>query len=96
MVMQRDAKSAADIGQPRRVDSPLRASKLDRADEWNPRHLDTICGATREEDVPVERRVVGGDELSVVDPGAQGRPELAEGGCIVHVLPAKATSLKIL
>ncbi len=30
------------------------------------------------------------DELGVVDPGTQGRPELAEGGCIVHVLPAEA------
>ena len=80
----------ADIGQPRRIDSPLRASKLDRTGEWPPRHLDPIQGATRAEDTTVERRVVCGDELGVVDPGAQGRPELAEGGCIVHVLPAEA------
>ena len=47
-------------------------------------------GATRAEDTTVEWRVVCGDELSVVDPGAQGRPELAEGGCIANILPAEA------
>ena len=61
MVTQRDTKpAAADIRQPCRIDSSLRTSKLDRTGERNPRCSDAICGATREEDVPVERRVVGG------------------------------------
>ena len=45
------------------------------------------------QDAPVERRVVGGDERRVVDPGAERRPQLGEGRRVVHVLPVQAVEV---
>ena len=51
---------------------------------------DTVRNATRVEATTVERRDVGSDKLSVADPGVQGWPEFAEGGCVADVFPAEA------
>ena len=90
MVPQWDAKLSADVRQLRRVDFPLRARKLDGAGEWSPGRPQPVPCATLMEDTLVERRVVGGDELRVVDPGEQRRPKFTEGGRVAHVLPAQA------
>ena len=55
-----------------------------------PRHPDTLRNATRAQDATVKRRVVGSDELSVVDPGLQDGPEFAEGRRGAHILPSEA------
>ena len=90
VMTQRDTQAAADIRQPCRIDSPLRTSKLDRTGERYPWCSDAICGATREENTPVERRVVSSDEFSFVEPGVQGRPEFTEGRRAAHIFPVEA------
>ena len=47
--------------------------------ERRPWQAQPVPGATGMQNVPVERRVVGGDERRVVDPGAERRPQLGEG-----------------
>ena len=90
VVTQRDTQVTADIRQPCRIDSPLRTSKLDCTGERHPWCPDAICGATREENTPIERRVVSSDELSTIDPGVQGRPEFTKGSRAAHIFPVEA------
>ena len=90
MVTQWDTKATANIGQPCRVDAPLGARKLDRTGERQFRCPDPRHGAARVKHAPVERGIVRRDEFRVVDPGQQGRPEFAKGGCGADVLPAEA------
>ena len=89
MVAQWDSKPPADIGQPGRVDAPLRARKPDRTGERQSRHTNSVPGATRLEHAPVKTRVVSRDELRLVEPGEQGGPEFAKGGCVADVFPAE-------
>ena len=90
MVTQRNAKPPTDVWQLRRVDSPLLASELDGAGKWRLRRAQPVPCTAREKDAPVERRVVSGQELCVLDPGAQRWPEILEGGRVTHVLPTHA------
>ena len=69
-VTEQNTKLSADVWQRRRVNSPLCASKLDGTSERCPRRTQPVSRATREEDTPIERRVVGGQEFHVVDPRA--------------------------
>ena len=70
VVMEQNTKLSADVWQRRRVNSPLCASKLDGTSERCSRRTQPVSRATREEDTPIERRVVGGQEFHVVDPPA--------------------------
>ena len=90
MVTQRNAKPPTDVWQLRRVDSPLLASELDGAGKRRPRRAQPVPCTAREKDAPVERRVVSGQELCVLDPRAQRWPEILEGGRVTHVLPTQA------
>ena len=66
---------AADVWQRRRVNSPLCASKLDGTSERCPRRTQPVSRVTREEDTPIERRVVV--------PSRRGTPRRAQCGCQV-------------
>ena len=70
VVTEQNTKLPADVGQLRRPYSPLGACELDSTEERYPRCTQSVFRATREEDTPIERRVVGGQELRVVDPRA--------------------------
>ena len=89
VVTERDAKLAADVGQLRRGDSPLRTRELHSTGERRPRRVQPVPGTTGAQDALVKRRIVGGDERRVVDPGAERRPQLGEGGRVAHVLPTE-------
>ena len=89
VVAQRDAQPAADFGQARRMNPPLRPGELHRAGERRPRRTQPVPGATGVQNTPVELGVVGGEERRAANPGAQHRPQLGEVGRVLHVLPAE-------
>ena len=93
MMTERDPQPPADVGQLRRPYSPLGSGELHGTRERRPWQAQPVPGATGMQDAPVERRVVGGDERRVVDPGAERRPQLAEGRRVVHVLPVQAVEV---
>ena len=93
MVTERDPQPPADVGQLRRPYSPLGSGELHGTRERRPWQAQPVPGATGMQDAPVERRVVGGDERRVVDPGAERRPQLGEGRRVVHVLPVQAVEV---
>ena len=92
-MIQSDTKPTADIRQPCRIDAPLRASKLDGADERHLRHMQPKRCATLLEDTTVERRIVCCNKLYVVDPSKQCRPEFTEAWGTSYILPADAVDI---
>ena len=92
VVAQRDAQSAADFGQARRTNSPLRPGELYCAGERRPRRAQPVPGAARLQNGPVETGVVGGEECRAADPGTEHRPELGEVGRVFHVLPVETVN----
>lgn len=93
MVAQPDAEPPADIGQTRRVDAPLGARELHRACERQSRRANSVHAATGSEHTSVKTRVVGCDELGVIEPREHCQPEFAEGGRVAYILPMEAMNV---
>lgn len=93
MVIQRDSQPTADIGQPCRVDAPLRAGKPYGADERRLWSTQSKRPATLLQDALVERRMVRCNELYVVDPGKHRRPKITEAWGASYILPADAVDI---
>ena len=82
VMIQSDTKPTANIRQPCRIDAPLRASKLDGADERHLRHMQPKRCATLLEDTTVLVSPAGGG-MDRPPPRQEGRTERRKQGALL-------------
>ena len=93
VVVEGDPELAADVGKPRRADAPCPPGNLHRAAERQRWRLDAVARAAGAKHAPVERGVVGREELRALDERLDPRPELSEVVRLRHVLPRQPVDM---
>jgi len=93
MVIEGDAKMAADIREPGRVNIPEFPGLFHGTFEFHLRHGDPCMGAARFEHGPVEALVMGHDEIDLTKKRGNMAPQFSEGRLIFHLFPGDAMEI---
>lgn len=84
---------AADIGQLGGVDAPHPACQRHGAFEGCFRQAHAMAVAAGTQHLSVKWGIVGGQEIDVLEQRAEPRPDLAEIGCIAHIVPIETVDM---